>query len=86
MKDRIALRMIEDCERARLLRKGNTLFEVTAGNTGIGLAMVASLKGYHLVNLMVDKFSGDKVYPLFDLDNRSSFCILNNLSLYHFLI
>ncbi|HUD34851.1 MAG TPA: pyridoxal-phosphate dependent enzyme, partial [Variovorax sp.] len=49
IKDRIALAMVEAAERSRALRPGGTIVEPTSGNTGIGLAMVAAVKGYRLV-------------------------------------
>lgn len=61
VKDRIALRMVEAAEQAGLLRKGGTLVEPTSGNTGVGLAMVAALKGYRTVFVMPDKMSPEKV-------------------------
>ena len=59
-KDRIALAMIERAERLGLLRPGGTSVEPTSGNTGVGLAMVAALKGYRLVAVMADKQSKEK--------------------------
>jgi cystathionine beta-synthase len=59
-KDRIALSMIERAERQGLLRPGDTIVEPTSGNTGVGLAMVAALKGYRLVAVMADKQSKEK--------------------------
>ncbi len=59
-KDRIALAMIERAERLGLLRPGGTIVEPTSGNTGVGLAMVAALKGYRLVAVMADKQSKEK--------------------------
>ena len=61
VKDRIGLRMIEAAEQAGLLRKGGTIVEPTSGNTGVGLAMVAALKGYKMVFVMPDKMSQEKI-------------------------
>ncbi|MFG2047080.1 cystathionine beta-synthase [Micromonospora sp. NPDC048935] len=60
VKDRIALRMVEDAEAAGLLRPGGTIVEPTSGNTGVGLALVAQLKGYKCVFVCPDKVSQDK--------------------------
>ena len=57
VKDRIALRMVEDAERDGRLRPGATIVEATSGNTGIGLAMVAAIKGYRLVLTMPEDMS-----------------------------
>ncbi|SIN34137.1 cystathionine beta-synthase [Micromonospora cremea] len=60
VKDRIALRMVEDAEAAGLLKSGGTIVEPTSGNTGVGLALVAQLKGYRCVFVCPDKVSQDK--------------------------
>jgi cystathionine beta-synthase len=60
VKDRIALRMVEAAERDGLLQPGGTIVEPTSGNTGVGLALVAQLKGYKCVFVCPDKVSEDK--------------------------
>ena len=64
IKDRIGLQMIEAAERAGRIKPGDTLVEGTAGNTGIGLALVAQQKGYKLVLVVPDKMSREKIFNL----------------------
>jgi cysteine synthase len=60
IKDRIAKAIVDDAEARGLLRPGMTLVEATAGNTGMGLALVAAVRGYRLVCVMPEKMSADK--------------------------
>jgi cystathionine beta-synthase len=60
-KDRVAVAMIADAERAGRLKPGGTIIEATAGNTGVGLAMVAAVKGYRCIFVLPDKMSAEKV-------------------------
>ncbi|RZU52134.1 cystathionine beta-synthase [Krasilnikovia cinnamomea] len=60
VKDRIALRMVEDAEKSGALQPGGTIVEPTSGNTGVGLALVAQLRGYRCVFVCPDKVSEDK--------------------------
>ncbi|HVK14554.1 MAG TPA: cystathionine beta-synthase [Gemmataceae bacterium] len=64
VKDRVALAMITDAERRGLLRTGGTIIEATAGNTGVGLAMVAAVKGYRCIFVLPDKMSSEKILLL----------------------
>ena len=64
IKDRIGRSMIDAAEREGKLKPGGTLIEATAGNTGLGLALVATLKGYKLVLVVPDKMSREKIFHL----------------------
>jgi cystathionine beta-synthase len=70
VKDRVGLAIVEDAERRGLLRPGGTIVESTSGNTGMGLALAAIVKGYHCVFVMPDKMSEEKVRLLRALGAR----------------
>src|SRR5262252_7121799 len=61
VKDRVALSMIAEAEHRGQLRPGGTIIEATAGNTGVGLAMVAAVKGYRCIFVLPDKMSAEKI-------------------------
>jgi len=64
IKDRVGLYLIQAAERAGTLEPGGTLIEATAGNTGLGLALVAAQKGYRLLLVIPDKMSQEKIFHL----------------------
>jgi cystathionine beta-synthase len=64
IKDRIGVTMIEEAEKRGDISPGDTIVEATAGNTGLGLALVAAQKGYHLVIVLPDKMSQEKIFNL----------------------
>src|SRR5262247_3871574 len=64
VKDRIGLAMVESAERDGRLRPGGTIVEPTSGNTGVGLAMAAALRGYRCIFVMPDKMSNEKIAML----------------------
>jgi len=64
IKDRIGVSMIEEAEKRGTIKPGDTLVEATAGNTGLGLALVAAQKGYRLILVLPDKMSQEKIFNL----------------------
>src|SRR5258707_2285499 len=64
VKDRVAIAMIAEAERRGWLRPGGTIIEATAGNTGVGLAMVAAVRGYRCIFVLPDKMSAEKILLL----------------------
>ena len=72
IKDRMALKMIEDAERAGILKPGATIIEGTSGNTGMGLAIAAVVKGYKCIFTTTDKESKDKVDAVKAFGDRKS--------------
>jgi cystathionine beta-synthase len=64
VKDRVGLAMIAEAERRGWLRPGGTIIEATAGNTGVGLAMAAAVKGYRCIFVLPDKMSAEKIHLL----------------------
>lgn len=61
VKDRIGPAMIDDAERRGLLKPGGTIIEATSGNTGVGLALVAAVRGYHCIFVLPEKMSAEKI-------------------------
>lgn len=64
MKDRVGINIIRDYERRALLKPGGTIVEATSGNTGMGLALVAAIRGYKCIFVMPDKMSEEKIKAL----------------------
>src|SRR6185295_3210568 len=64
IKDRIGMSMIEEAERRGDIKPGGTIVEATAGNTGLGLALVAAQKGYRVILVLPDKMSQEKIFNL----------------------
>jgi cystathionine beta-synthase len=76
-KDRMALQMVEDAEKAGLLKPGGTIIEGTSGNTGMGLAIAAVIKGYKCIFVTTDKQSNEKVLVLRALGAEVVVCPTN---------
>ena len=74
VKDRPAIQIIDDAEKEGILRQGGTIVEATSGNTGMGLAMVAAVRGYKTVFVMPDKMSEEKIAALRAFGSRVVVC------------
>ena len=72
VKDRMAVKMIEDAEKAGLIKPGGTVIEGTSGNTGMGLALACIIKGYKLICVLNDKQSKEKMDILKRFDNAET--------------
>ncbi len=70
IKDRVGVAMVEEAERRGWLQPGGTIIEATAGNTGVGLALAAAVKGYRCIFVLPDKMSGEKIRLLEGLRRR----------------
>lgn len=77
VKDRIAVKMIDDAEKAGKIKPGGTIIEGTSGNTGMGLALVAAVRGYQCIFTTTDKQSMEKVHLLRALGARVEICPTN---------
>jgi len=77
MKDRMAIKMVEDAEKAGILKPGGTIIEGTSGNTGLGLALAAVAKGYRCIFTMADKQSQEKINILKALGAEVVVCPTN---------
>ena len=77
IKDRIALKMVEDAEEAGLIKPGGTIIEGTSGNTGMGLALAAAVKGYKCIFTTTDKQSQSKIDLLRALGAKVEVCPTN---------
>ena len=77
IKDRIGLQLIEDAEKAGMLKKGGTIIEATSGNTGMGLALISIKKGYKLICTMSDKQSKEKIDILKAMGAKVHICPTN---------
>lgn len=76
-KDRAALQMVEDAEASGVLQRGGTIIEATSGNTGMGLALAAAIKGYSLICVISDKQSQEKVDILKAMGSQVYVCPTN---------
>jgi len=77
VKDRPAIKIVEDAERQGILKPGGTIVEATSGNTGMGLAMVAAVRGYKTIFVMPDKMSEEKMAALRAFGSKVVVCPTN---------